>query len=104
MQKTILKQHGNKYPVLCLTEKSRSILFEGKKVFIKKKLEKEYKIEPENTNFNHDLFEILRKIRKDIASKNNVPPFIIFSDISLKQMATFMPISRDEMLKISRSW
>jgi ATP-dependent DNA helicase RecQ len=108
-----IKANGDKYPVLSLTSKSNEVLFANKQVIIKKKIEKEVKAEPsksvKNNNFKNDknmeinaeLFEILRKIRRDIASKNNIPPFIVFADVSLKQMSTYFPTNVDDMLKIN---
>lgn len=46
------------------------------------------------------LFNILTELRMQIAKENNVAPFIIFSDASLKQMATYFPIDAENMLKI----
>jgi ATP-dependent DNA helicase RecQ len=104
---------GSKYPVLSLTPKANEILFSKKQIIIKKKIEKEVKAVPsksiKNTNFKNDenmeinaeLFEILRQIRKNIASQNNIPPFIVFADISLKQMSTYFPTTVDNMLKIN---
>ncbi|MDO8634773.1 MAG: HRDC domain-containing protein, partial [Dehalococcoidia bacterium] len=41
--------------------------------------------------YDSKLFEILRALRKKIADKEGMPPYIIFSDVSLKQMAMQMP-------------
>ena len=56
-----------------------------------------------NDNLNYDtiLFEKLRIIRRQLAEKNSVPPFIIFSDVTLKQMCTYYPQTKEEMLNIS---
>lgn len=100
-----IKTIGNKYPILALNEKSNSVLFENEKVFIKKKIEKiskDEKIsEKENIEFDKELFEVLRKLRKEIADENNIPPFIVFADTSLKQMAAFKPSTKEDMFKIS---
>ncbi|WP_042357033.1 DNA helicase RecQ [Bacillus rubiinfantis] len=47
------------------------------------------------------LFESLREVRKQIAARENVPPFVIFSDASLKDMCAKLPLSSDEFLQIS---
>ncbi|MCI8308886.1 MAG: DNA helicase RecQ [Clostridia bacterium] len=104
-----VKTSGDKYPILKLTEQANNVLFSNQKVTIKKKIEKIIKPDiqkvtknpKENLNFNPDLFEILRKYRKDIAKQNNIPPFIVFADISLKQMSTYYPTTVDNMLKIN---
>lgn len=49
---------------------------------------------------DRDLFEILRSLRKELADRANVPPYVIFSDRSLVEMATYFPMSRESMAKI----
>ncbi|MBU3931517.1 MAG: DNA helicase RecQ [Pseudomonadota bacterium] len=47
--------------------------------------------------FDADLFEILRKKRKEIADQANLPPFTIFHDRTLKEMASRLPQTREEL-------
>ncbi len=47
------------------------------------------------------LFAILKDLRKSIAKEKGFPPFVIFQDPSLEDMATRYPISMDEMATIS---
>ena len=47
------------------------------------------------------LFEKLRKLRLDIARKQNMPPYIVFNDRTLIDMAMKVPASKDEMLNVS---
>lgn len=100
-----LKSIGDKYPILALTKDASDVLFSDKTVTIKKKIEKldktYSKTDFESLPFDKDLFEILRNLRKEIADRANVPPFVIFSDVSLKQMSTYYPTNVDNMLKIS---
>ena len=50
----------------------------------------------------HDpLFEALRARRREIASEAGVPPYVIFHDATLREMATRRPMSRDAMAEIS---
>ncbi len=46
------------------------------------------------------LMNILKDVRKAVAKKHNLPPYIIFQDPSLEEMATNYPISMDDMSKI----
>jgi ATP-dependent DNA helicase RecQ len=46
------------------------------------------------------LFEILRKLRKEIADKERMPPYIVFSDVSLKEMSTRHPQSLEAFREI----
>ncbi len=55
----------------------------------------------EEIEFNHELFENLRTLRKQIADEKGVPPFVIFSDVSLQQMAFYFPQSLESFGKIS---
>jgi ATP-dependent DNA helicase RecQ len=50
----------------------------------------------------HDtaLFELLRKKRKQMADEAQVPPFVIFSDRTLMEMAAWFPQSKESLLKI----
>lgn len=90
---------GNKYPVLKFTKNASNVLFNNEKVTIKRKIEKI----PQKVDDDYDsqLFDILRSIRRNISIENNIPPFIVFSDITLKQMATYYPITKENMLNIS---
>lgn len=101
-----IKSVGDKYPVLVLDKSADDILFKDKQVLIKRKIEK---IIPKNTltttkeelNYDSNLFEILRNLRKEIAEINGIPPFIVFTDVSLKEMSTYFPINVENMLEIS---
>lgn len=93
---------GADYPILALTAKSKDILFSREKFYIKKIEEsKERKAKAVDiTDYDQDLFEILRKLRLDLSKERNVPPFIIFSDQSLRDMADKKPVSEEEFLRI----
>ena len=101
-----IKSIGDKYPVLSLDKSANDVLFHEKRVFIKKKIEKiESNVDAKNanileSNFDKNLFDILCNVRKEIAQANHIPPFIVFSDVSLKQMSTFYPMDAESMLKI----
>ena len=95
-----IETFGDKYPVLRLTPSASKVLFEGEKVTIKRKIEKSIEVQIDEV-YDAKLFEILKALRKRISEETHVPPFIVFSDTSLKQMATYFPTSEDQMLKIS---
>lgn len=83
------------YPVLSLNSTSREILVGDKKVEFK-----EFKSE-KKVSENNELFEILKEIRRELASENKVPPYVIFGDAALKEMSVTYPVNKEEMLKIS---
>lgn len=54
----------------------------------------------ENKSFDSFLFEKLRALRKEIAQKRNVPPYVIFSDVALQEMARDLPVNEQDFLQI----
>ena len=47
-----------------------------------------------------ELFAMLQDLRKDTSRKLGIPPYVIFQDVSLEQMATVYPISLEELVNI----
>ena len=99
------------YPVLKLGEKGREFLQEGDRVQVFLKLPKEQekaenkqkvqkKRAVENVKYP-ELFEILRQYRYQMAQKAHIPPYIIFSDKTLREMSTYLPVNSEEMLEIN---
>lgn len=99
-----IKVSGLKYPILKLNEKSKQVLFSKKKIYIRdlKEENKKEKIDKfsENISYNSDLFNNLKKLRLEISRKRNIPPFIVFSDASLSEMAKLKPKNEKDFLKI----
>ncbi|MBJ7223048.1 MULTISPECIES: ATP-dependent DNA helicase RecQ [unclassified Brenneria] len=52
-------------------------------------------------NYDRKLFAKLRKLRKSIADEANIPPYVVFSDATLLEMAELMPITAAELLNIN---
>lgn len=50
--------------------------------------------------FNKELFDELKQIRTKLAEEKGVPPYIIFSDVSLKDMATQFPTKDEQFMNI----
>lgn len=51
----------------------------------------------------HDevLFDLLKNLRKKLAKEKNLPPYVLFQDPSLKEMATVYPTTREELAHIA---
>jgi len=47
-----------------------------------------------------ELFSMLKKLRKKMSAKLNVPQYVIFQDVSLEQMATLYPVTMEELQQI----
>ncbi|MEC3855018.1 DNA helicase RecQ [Bacillus sp. WOD8 KX774193] len=89
----IAVEHGT-YPTLKVTEKGKEVLLGKENVLRKERVETRQIVQ------NHPLFEVLREVRKEIAQGEGVPPFVIFSDQTLKDMCAKMPQSDSELLTV----
>jgi ATP-dependent DNA helicase RecQ len=52
-------------------------------------------------SYDKPLFEMLKKLRKKVAKEQSLPPFVIFQDPSLEEMATTYPTSEQELAQIN---
>ncbi|WPM84965.1 ATP-dependent DNA helicase RecQ [Apirhabdus apintestini] len=53
------------------------------------------------SNYDRRLFAKLRKLRKAIADEENIPPYVVFNDATLIEMAEQLPLSPGEMLSVN---
>ncbi|QGM81357.1 ATP-dependent DNA helicase RecQ [Otariodibacter oris] len=51
--------------------------------------------------YDKDLFARLRFLRKQLADQENIPPYAVFNDATLQEMAEFMPTTECELLAIN---
>jgi len=92
---------GGQYPTLKLTRKSKDVLFNGEKVNLTTYQEiKATVVKDADLKLDKDLFERLRRLRKRIADERNVPPYIVFQDKTLKDMATRIPTTWQQLRNI----
>lgn len=94
------------FQALKLTQEAAKILRSQQSVTIKasrlNNLEKhKTKKLKEEFDFDRSLFERLREKRKELAEELEVPAYIIFSDKTLKHLASEMPSSKEEMLEVN---
>jgi ATP-dependent DNA helicase RecQ len=97
-----LRPSDAQYPVLELTEKSMDVLRGSKPFFIL--CQKETKATRKailSGDYSTGLFDALRETRRRLARDLGVPPFVVFSDRTLHEMARFFPGTPDEMRRIS---
>jgi len=96
-----LLSEGDRYPIIKLTRDGCDILSGTKEVLLTKP-EEEVKIIQKDVDgsFDRDLFEILRSLRKKLADAAGMPPYVIFHDSSLMEMATYFPRSRSDFRTI----
>ena len=100
-----LAQTEGQYPTIVLTEKSEDVLKGNVEVELFKVIEKEDKkqslVSEVSLPYIKELFDELKILRTAFAREESVPPYVVFSDATLIEMATYLPEDGNEMLKIS---
>lgn len=100
-------QDVEKFNVLKLTAKAVPVLRGEEKIALTTQPEdnkhesKKKKIKTPAETSNSPGFEILRALRRDIAQEENKPPFMIFSDATLRDMLRIKPNNLEAMLDVS---
>ncbi|MCC3375477.1 DNA helicase RecQ [Cohnella sp. REN36] len=106
-----MKLSDTQYPVVLLTEKVRPVLSGDERVF--RRVEPPAAASAGRTRSGSRgsggsqvapkdaaLFDRLRALRKEIADREGVPPFVIFHDATLKEMCELRPASEHEMRRV----
>jgi ATP-dependent DNA helicase RecQ len=91
------------YHTLKLTPKAMEMLKKREPVFGVVQEAERVIIKGQRTEveYNRELFEILRAKRKELADSERVPPYVVFSDKALVEMAAYYPQSESAMMKIT---
>ncbi|EKN68320.1 DNA helicase RecQ [Schinkia azotoformans] len=88
------KLTNSQYPTVGLTNKVVPVLKGEQKVYKKEQAIRHL------LDANDELFEILRTVRKEIADREKVPPYIVFSDSTLRDMCAKCPEDEAAMLSV----
>ncbi|MEN6503664.1 MAG: DNA helicase RecQ [Planctomycetaceae bacterium] len=106
---------GDRYPVLGLSDKGRDVLF-GRATFkvLRRTEEPAAKVRVRKgrsagtseaaapiTDYDPDLFQKLREVRSALAFERGVPPYVVFSDRTLHEMARDLPTTPQALLEIT---
>ena len=99
----LLFQNAEKFNIVELTDRGRAGLKSRQKVTLTRPVAP---TEPAKHRIgeiacDEVLFGKLRELRKQLADERGVPPYIVFSDVSLRQMARFYPATDKEFSRIS---
>ncbi|MCY7788820.1 DNA helicase RecQ [Bacillus inaquosorum] len=89
-----IRMSDGTFPTLFVSSKGRNVL-KGELSVTRKEALKAVAITE-----NDELFERLRMVRKEIAAEQGVPPFVVFSDQTLKEMSGKQPANDEELLSI----
>lgn len=108
IQQGYLEQDIANYSVLKLTQKARSLLRGEVTLHVAQVAakppttgNKKSKAKLSDENYDEQLFNKLARLRKQLADTLKVPPFIIFSDASLVEMAQHKPMNTQTFLAIN---
>jgi ATP-dependent DNA helicase RecQ len=107
----LLQQGGDEYPILQLTAEGLALLKDAgaqpdlslarQKRPEKGRLPKRARVETEGgEGVDRDLFERLRAMRMQVARKRGVPPYVIFHDTTLREIARTKPTTMDALRHI----
>jgi len=98
-----LRQATEKFNVLQLTDQGAAALRERQSIRLTKAVTvaKPAKHRAGEISCDEALFDRLRRVRKMLADRRGVPPYIVFSDVSLRQMARFYPSNEEEFARIN---
>lgn len=112
LEEGLLQQTKDKYALLKFTSSTREFLSGEQKLVVRTEKESTKEQNPQTehrTNRKSDIlnskglefFEILRKLRTEIAREESLPPYLIFSDKTLIDMCVKLPLERAEMLSVT---
>ncbi|QDH78163.1 DNA helicase RecQ [Echinicola soli] len=99
-QEGYLAEAGTQFPTLKLTTTAWEKL-KSREKFLLNMEEGALEHQKRSTPYEETLFEELKRIRFGLAQKENVPPYVIFSDNTLVEMATYLPQDHDSFLQMS---
>ena len=94
---------GGEYPTLSVTPKGRDFLRDREEIRLPTVNSRSAGPGRTKSDLEYDqvLFEKLRTLRTRLAAELSVPPYVIFGDAPLREMAHYFPHSEDSFLKIS---
>jgi ATP-dependent DNA helicase RecQ len=100
IQNEYLLQTPGDYPVLKITAKGLQVLKGHEKLFLTQAVLPKIQ-HTDAPEYEKELYERLKKIRYKIAQEENVPAYVIFSDATLVELATYLPLNNQELSTIS---
>ena len=102
----LLEQDLANYSVLRLTEAARPLLRGEERLFLARprvRAAAPKKNVPKGRvrERGEELFQVLRTVRKRLADEAGVPPFVVFGDTALAEMAASRPVTAEELLRVN---
>jgi ATP-dependent DNA helicase RecQ len=101
----VLEQTRTEFPLLTLTQDSLATLKGEWEITLRApKMPTEHKVVVEEITLSeeeHLLFDALRELRRDMAEERGVPPYVVFPDTTLKELAAVRPSSLDLFILVN---
>jgi ATP-dependent DNA helicase RecQ len=104
LSRKLIVKSGDEYPILELTPGGNDFLKKREEICLPKLKSITKLPQPSDAveaEYDRELFEKLRLWRKKIADEKGVPPFVVFGDLALRQMALYLPQSEENFSRIS---
>ena len=104
VSKKLIVKSGDEYPILELSPRGQDFLKQREEIRLPKPKSIAKLSQPSEAveaGYDRDLFEQLRLLRKELADEQGVPPFVVFGDLALRQMAVYLPQSEENFSRIS---
>ena len=104
VHKNLIVKSGDEYPILELSPRGQDFLKQREEIRLPKPKAIAKLSQPSEaleTEYDRDLFETLRLLRKELADEQGIPPFVVFGDLALRQMALYLPQSEENFSRIS---
>ena len=99
IQAGYLAEAGSSFPTLKLTTMAWEKLKKKEKILLAMEPDApSYKVKSQH---DEGMFEELKALRYNLAREEGVPPYIIFSDATLVELATYFPIKQADLLDIT---
>ena len=104
VSRKLIVKSGDEYPILELSPRGNDFLKKREEIRLPKFKSIAKLSQPSDAveaEYDRELFEKLRLLRKKIADEKGVPPFVVFGDLALRQMALYLPQSEENFSRIS---
>ncbi len=99
--RNFLKRNEGEYPTFSITAKGKTFLEQREKFEIERVKEEKISVVKGEMEYDEVLFERLRALRKELADERGVPPFVVFGDRTLQEMAKWYPADEENFSRLS---
>ena len=96
----LLERATGEFPTLSVTTRGREFLKNPTAITLVREDKSPSPQDDETAEYDAVLFEKLRALRRELADELSVPAFVVFSDATLRQLASSMPTDRNSLIEV----